>query len=53
MQNRQKGTSHQKTVLTEENIEKVKNCLITGSGKSVRDIGLKTQINRESVRKMT
>lgn len=48
--NRQKGTPHKKTVITEENIEKVKNCLITGLGKSIRDIGLKTDIKKESVR---
>jgi len=48
--NRQKHTPHKKTVVTEENIKKVKSTLESGSGKSVRDIELKTNIGRESVR---
>jgi hypothetical protein len=48
--NRQKNTPDKKTVITPENIQKVKNCLKSGEAKSVSKIGLKTVIGRESVR---
>ena len=50
--NRQKNTPHKKSVIIPDNIEKVQNCLQSGTAKSIIKIGAKTQIKRESVRKI-
>jgi hypothetical protein len=52
VENRNKGSVHKKTVITEENILKVKNILSENSSTSIRKIATQTNINRESVRKI-